>query len=162
MPALVAAMPPRRPVEPPAPLVELPAAPAPVEAPRRSPPTQRRARVPAPDRGRRAPAPVAAETIEKLKIEIDGPGSKHDIALFDAVTEALQARDAARSIAALQRYEREMPNTLFASERKVLWIRAFVIARRYPEARALLEEVRLDTAIQRPTIEELDMILNRR
>ncbi|WP_437791180.1 RNA polymerase sigma factor [Sorangium sp. So ce693] len=168
VPALVAAMPPRRPaeppaplVEPPAPLVELPAAPAPVEAPRRSPPA-RRARVPAPDRGERAPAPVAAETIEKLKIEIDGPGSNHDIALFDAVTEALQARDPGRSIAALQRYEREMPNTLFASERKVLWIRAFVIAGRFPEARALLEEVRLDTAIQRRTIEELDTILNRR
>lgn len=160
VPALVAAMPPRRPPEPPAPLVETPAplveppaAPAPVEAPRRSPPVQRRAR---------APAPVAAETIEKLKIEIDGPGSQHDIALFDAVTEALQARDPDRAIAALQRYEREMPNTLFASERKVLWIRAFVIARRYPEARALLEEVRLDTAIQRQSIEELDTILNRR
>ncbi|WP_437893434.1 RNA polymerase sigma factor [Sorangium sp. So ce124] len=168
-PALVAAMPPRRPpepaaplVEPAAPLVEPPAAPAPVEAPRRSPPAQRRARVPTPDRGERAPAPVAAETIEKLKIEIDGPGSNHDIALFDAVTEALQARDPGRSIAALQRYEREMPNTLFPSERKVLWIRAFVIAGRFPEARALLEEVRLDTAIQRRTIEELDTILNRR
>ncbi|MDC0677375.1 RNA polymerase sigma factor [Sorangium atrum] len=169
VPALVAAMPPRRPAEPPAPLaeppaplVELPAAPAPVEAPRRSPAARQRARVPAPDRGERAPAPAAAETIEKLKIEIDGPGSNHDIALFDAVTEALQARDPGRSIAALQRYEREMPNTLFASERKVLWIRAFVIAGRFPEARALLEEVRLDTAIQRRTIEELDTILNRR
>ncbi|WP_437293143.1 RNA polymerase sigma factor [Sorangium sp. So ce426] len=166
-PALVAAMPPRRPAEPAAPRVEPPsppAAPAPVAAmpPRRSPPAQRRARVPPPDRGERAPAPVAAETIEKLKIEIDGPGSNHDIALFDAVTKALQARDPDRAIAALQRYEREMPNTLFASERKVLWIRAFVIARRYPEARALLEEARLDTAIQRQAIEELDTILNPR
>ncbi|WP_437521468.1 sigma-70 family RNA polymerase sigma factor [Sorangium sp. So ce726] len=165
VPALVAAMPPRRPAEPPAPLVEPPAppeAPAPVEAPRRSPPAQRRARVPAPDRGERAPAPVAAETIEKLKIEIDGPGSNHDIALFDAVTEALQARDPDRAIAALQRYEREMPNSLFASERKVLWIRAFVIARRYPEARALLEEARLDTVIDPRLIKELETILNRR
>ncbi|WP_437989571.1 RNA polymerase sigma factor [Sorangium sp. So ce145] len=162
VPALVAAMPPRRPAEPPAPPVAPPAAPASVEAPRRSPPAQRRARVPPRDRGERAPAPVAAETIEKLEIEIDGPGSNHDIALFDAVTKALQARDPDRAIAALQRYEREMPNTLFASERKVLWIRAFVIARRYPEARALLEEVRLDTAIQRQAIEELDTILNPR
>ncbi|WP_437739661.1 sigma-70 family RNA polymerase sigma factor [Sorangium sp. So ce1504] len=162
VPALIAAMPPRRPAEPPAPPVAPPAAPAPVEAPRSSPPAQRRARVPPRDRGERSPAPVAAETIEKLKIEIDGPGSNHDIALFDAVTEALQARDPDRATAALQRYEREMPNTLFASERKVLWIRAFVIARRYPEARALLEEVRLDTAIQRQAIEELDMILNPR
>ncbi|WP_441292743.1 sigma-70 family RNA polymerase sigma factor [Sorangium sp. KYC3313] len=162
VPALVAAMPPRRPAEPPAPPVAPPAAPAPVEAPLRGPPALRRARVPPPERGERAPAPVAAEPIEKLEIEIDGPGSHHDIALFDAVTGALQARDPDRAIAALQRYEREMPNTLFTSERKVLWIRAFVIARRYPEARALLEEVRLDTAIPRQAIEELDAILNRR
>ncbi|WP_437585885.1 sigma-70 family RNA polymerase sigma factor [Sorangium sp. So ce1000] len=170
-PALVAAMLPRRSVAPPAPPVEPRAAPAPaepraapapVEAPRRSPPTWRRARVPAPGRGERAPAPVAAEAIEKLAIEIDGPGSAHDIALFDAVSKALNAHAPAQAIAALERYEREMPRSLFTSERKVLWIRALLISGRFPEARALLQEARRDTAIDRRLLDELEVLLNRR
>ncbi|WP_437274953.1 sigma-70 family RNA polymerase sigma factor [Sorangium sp. So ce375] len=177
VPALAAAMPPRRPsppappveapeapahVEAPAPPVEPPAVPAVIEAPRRSASVQRRASAPAPARGERAPAPVAVETIEKLAIELDGPGSNRDIALFEAASAAVNTRDPARAFAELQRYEREMPRSLFASERKVLWIRALLIARRYPEARALLKEARLDTSIEVGLLNELDEILKRR
>ncbi|AGP37145.1 hypothetical protein [Sorangium cellulosum] len=51
---------------------------------------------------------------------------------------------------------REVPQSAFAVERKVLWVRALVLARRFPEARALLDEARLDPAIDRRLLDELD------
>ncbi|WP_437964255.1 sigma-70 family RNA polymerase sigma factor [Sorangium sp. So ce260] len=157
-PEIITAVPSPPPAEPeappaePAPPVE-PPAPEPVQPPPRSAPVERRARVPAPDREERAPAPVAPEA---PAVEREVPGSSRDIALFEACTAAVQRREPARAIAELERYEREVPQSAFGVERKVLWIRALLLAGRFPEARALLDEALLDPTIDRRLLDELD------
>lgn len=157
-PAIVTAVPSPPPAEPTAPPVEPPPpeeppAPEPVQPPPRRAPVERRARVPAPDREERAPAPVAPEV---PVVEGEVPGSSRDIALFEACSAAVQRREPTRAIAALERYEREIPQSAFGVERKVLWIRALLLAGRLPEARTLLDEARLDPAIDRRQLDELD------
>ncbi|WP_437566805.1 sigma-70 family RNA polymerase sigma factor [Sorangium sp. So ce542] len=137
------------PVEPAPPSALSPPAPEPVAPPPRRAPVERRA----PDREGRAPAPVAPEA---PALEIGVAGSSRDIDLFEACSAAVRRRDPDRAIATLERYEREVPQSAFAVERKVLWLRALVLARRFPEARALLDEARLDPAIDRRQLDELD------
>ncbi|WP_437934299.1 sigma-70 family RNA polymerase sigma factor [Sorangium sp. So ce341] len=155
-PAIITAADPPPPAEPAPPPAE-PAPPSalsppgsePVAPPPRRAPVERRA----PDREGRAPAPVAPEA---PALEIGMPGSSRDIDLFEACSEAVRRREPDRALAALERYEREVPQSAFAVERKVLWLRALVLARRFPEARALLDEARLDPAIDRRLLDELD------
>ncbi|XXX72938.1 sigma-70 family RNA polymerase sigma factor [Sorangium sp. So ce134] len=139
-----AAPPAPEPVEPPAPEPVEPPAPEPVEPPPRRAPVERRARV---------PAPVAPEA---PPVEAEAPGSSLDIELFEACSAAVRRRDPARALAELERYERELPQSAFGVERKVLWIQAFMLAGRFPEARALLDEARLDPAIDRRLLDDLD------
>ncbi|AUX34610.1 MULTISPECIES: sigma-70 family RNA polymerase sigma factor [Sorangium] len=155
-PAIINAVPPPPAAEPAPPAAE-PAPPAavsppdpePVAPPSRRAPVERRA----PGREERAPAPVAPEA---PALEIGAPGGSRDIDLFEACSAALQQREPDRALAALERYEREVPQSAFGVERKVLWIRALVLARRFPEARALLDEARLEPAMDRRLLDELD------
>ncbi|WP_437720862.1 sigma-70 family RNA polymerase sigma factor [Sorangium sp. So ce861] len=155
-PAIITAAAPPPPAEPAPPPAE-PAPPAALPPPDAEPaaPPPRRAPVErrAPDREERAPAPVAPEA---PALEIGVPGSSQDIDLFEACSAAVRRREPDRAIAALERYEREVPQSAFAVERKVLWLQALVLARRFPEARALLDEARLDPAIDRRLLDELD------
>ncbi|WP_434041586.1 MULTISPECIES: RNA polymerase sigma factor [Sorangium] len=156
-PAITAAMPPPAmepeppAVEPEPPVVEPeppPVAAEPVEPPPRSTAAARRPRPPEPVEP--APEPVAPAR------EVTTPGGDRDIALFEACSEAVQRREPLRAIAALERYEREMPKSAFGAERTVLWIRALRLAGRLGEARALLEQARLDPAISQRLLDELE------
>ncbi|WP_437284758.1 RNA polymerase sigma factor [Sorangium sp. So ce406] len=120
----------------------------PVEPPPRSTAAARRPRPPEP--AEPAPEPVAPARA------VTTPGGDRDIELFEACSEALQRREPLRAIAALERYEREMPKSAFGSERTVLWIRALRLAGRLGEARALFEQARLDPAINQRLLDELE------
>ncbi|WP_437774879.1 RNA polymerase sigma factor [Sorangium sp. So ce1097] len=156
-PAITAAVPPPvaapepPPVDEPPPVEEPPAPEAeePVEPPPRSTAAAPRGRPPAPEP--EAPAVPAAV--------VTTPGNDRDIELFEACSAAVQRRDPLRAIAELERYEREMPRSAFGAERKVLWIRALLLAGRHGEARALLEEARHDPAINQRLLDELDVRL---
>ncbi|WP_437630328.1 RNA polymerase sigma factor [Sorangium sp. So ce854] len=146
------------PAEEPPPVEEAPEPEAeePVKPPPRRTAAAPRQRPPEPVEAPEPAAPAAPATV------VTTPGGDRDIALFEASSAAVQRRDPLRAIAELERYEREMPRSAFGAERKVLWIRALLLAGRHGEARALLEEARHDPAINQRLLDELDERLNGR
>ncbi|MGK3992373.1 RNA polymerase sigma factor [Sorangium sp. So ce1024] len=155
-PAITAAVPPAAAPEPPAVEPEPPAAEEPSEPeaeeqvapPPRSTAAARRR--PKPVKAPEAEAPAAPATV------ITTPGGDRDVELFEACSAAVQQREPLRAIAELERYEREIPRSAFAAERKVLWIRALLLAGRHDEARAVLAEARHDPAISQRQLDELE------
>lgn len=141
---VAAAVPPPAPPPPVAPEPPPPATPAPVVRPPQGNPSEgRRAHVPAP-----AP-PAPSDDAASLDSSLDA-------SLFKLCSDAVNRRDPVEAIARLERYEREVPQSSFASERKVLWIRALWMAARYSEARARLARARLDPTIDPRLLDELD------
>ncbi|WP_437730509.1 RNA polymerase sigma factor [Sorangium sp. So ce1335] len=119
------------------------------------PPPRSTAAAPRPPQPARVGGRVAEEPAEPATA-VSAPGGDRDIALFEVCSDALQRRDPLRAIAALERYEREMPKSAFGSERTVLWIRALRLAGRHSEARALIAQARRDPAINQRLLDELD------
>jgi RNA polymerase sigma factor (sigma-70 family) len=146
---VMAVTPPEPPPPPAAPEPPPPAAPAPVVRPPQVRATGgRRARVPAPSPP--APSPPAPSN------DAISPGNSLDVSLFKLCSDAVSRRDPVQAIQELERYDREVPASAFASERSVLWIRALWMARRYSEARARLVRARLDPTIDPKLLEGLD------
>ncbi|WP_437669845.1 RNA polymerase sigma factor [Sorangium sp. So ce131] len=146
---------------PPAPAFSRPAAPSVAPPPPRSPapPAAPSAPAPLPRRSPvqhpRSPPPPAVAAPEPAP-EPAMEGKSLDLTLLETCTGAVQRRDGAAALEALERYERDVPQSSFASERAVLWIRALRLAGRHEEARARITRARASGAIDRRLLDELE------
>ncbi|AUX44955.1 ECF family RNA polymerase sigma factor [Sorangium cellulosum] len=142
--AVPSVAPPPPPPPPPPPAV----APVAAQPPPRSPRQPPRSWPPAVE----APGPAPGPATE---------GESLDLMLLEICTSAVRQRGAAEALEALERYEREVPQSAFAAERAVLWIRALRLAGRDDEARERIARARASGAIDRRLLDDLERGLSR-